>query len=84
MANNALGSYERSSKTKRQKVFLPQVHFVAWIVLGGKFVPSTKTIHIQFIKDACSYWMSEHSCRTQSSQRFLNLGLVFYLAFVFF
>jgi hypothetical protein len=31
--------------------------------------------HIQFIKCVCSYWMSDHSCRTQSGEWTLNVAM---------
>ena len=61
---------------------LPQGHLVPWIVLGRDSMPTVTNIYIQFIRQAYSCWMSEHSYRTQSGQCTPNLNMAFCLAFM--
>lgn len=72
----------RGAEGKKAGGLLPQGHFVPWIVLGCDLMPSVTDIYIQLIRQVRSCWMSDHSYRTQSGQRTLNLEVAFCLAFV--
>jgi hypothetical protein len=72
----------REAPAQKAEGLLPQVHFVPWIVLGCDLVHPVTNIYIQLVIHVYSWWMSEHSCRTQSGQYTVNLHMAFHLAFM--
>lgn len=77
-----LGEQRKASEKKKLEDLIPQEYFIPWIVLGLDFLPLVTNIYIQIVRHVYSYWVSEHSYRTQYGQCTLNLVMAFSLAFM--